>query len=436
MDISRFTWRAARLSIIAAACACSHDAVGPESGVATVTIDPAAPAVTMGAQIPLTATLQDAHGTIVTGPIVHWTSSDTTVATVSDVGVVSGIALGSVQIVASAEGTPGIATVTVTPVPVASVVVAPAEASSTVGSTVSLQAVTYDAEHHVLTGRAIVWSSSNQDVATVDDEGRVKAIAAGTATITATSEGKRGSASVSVSKPAPVVRPVRSVDVDPSSPTIRVGQTVQLRATLKDEDGKTLTDRSVAWSTSDKDKATVSSTGLVRGIDDGTVTITATSEGRSGTAKVKVTHHHVHDVTVDLDTHSLDVGESTHATATLLDSDGEVLTEPAVDWASSNGAVATVSDAGTVRAVTAGSATIVATSDGQSGSASVTVHEPPAPSDTTANSSGEGSGDQGAGSDDQGDGDHKDHDHKDHKDHKDHGKHGKDHDHKGDHGHD
>jgi uncharacterized protein YjdB len=434
MDIPRFAWRAARLSIIAAACACSHDAVGPDSSVATVTIDPAAPAVTMGAQVPLTVTLQDAHGTVVTGPVVHWTSSDTTVATVSDVGVVSGVALGSAQIVASAEGTPGIATVTVTPVPVASVVVAPDEASSTIGSTLSLKAVTYDAEHHVLSGRAVVWSSSNEDVATVDGEGQVKAIAAGTATITATSEGKRGSASVSVSTPAPVVKPVRGVDVDPSSPTIRVGQTVQLHATLKDEDGKTLTDRSVAWTTSDANKATVSSTGLVRGVDDGTVTITATSEGKSGTAKVKITHRHVHDVTVDLDTHSLDVGETTHATATLVDSDGDVLTEPAVDWTSNNGAVATVSDAGVVQAVTAGSATIVATSDGQSGSASLTVHEPPAPSDTTATSSGTGSGDQGAGSGDKGDDDHKDHGKKD-PGKKDHGK-DHDHNHKGDHGHD
>jgi uncharacterized protein YjdB len=470
MCISRFIRRAALLALLAAAGACGNDALAPGGTVATVTVDPSTPVVTVGSELPLTATLKDSHGTVLTGMAVHWSSSDPTIAAVSELGVVSGVALGSAQIVASSQGTSGLATVTVGRTPVASVVVTPEDANATVGSTLELHAVTYDASGNVLDGRTVIWSSSNQDVATVNDDGRVTALAEGDATITATSEGHNGTASVtvkpvpvgrvelspssatvdvgetvdldatvrdangkklddqtvawsssdddvatvsssgkvtgvrpgnvtitasaagksataavSVKRPAPVVLPVSKVDVTPSSPTIRIGATVQLHATLKDENGNTLTDRPIEWHSSDEDEATVSSTGLVRGIDDGTVTITATSEGKTGSAKVKVDRHHVHDVKVSLEKTSLEVGQTALATATLFADDGSVLTDFGVAWSSSDDAVVTVSNEGLVHAVKAGSATIVAASDGQNGTASVSVRDPPAPDDPTAN---------------------------------------------------
>src|SRR5437773_2354613 len=118
-------------------------------------------------------------------------------------------------------------------------------------------------------------------VATVGSSGLVTGMAAGTATITATSEGKSGTARASVGN-----RPVASVTVSPAAPSVTVGGTVQLAATPLDASGTPLSGRVVTWATSSAAVATVGSSGLVTGMAAGTATITATSEGQSGTAAI------------------------------------------------------------------------------------------------------------------------------------------------------
>jgi len=378
MCSTRILHRAALIGLTGASIACGGDSLSPGGVVASVTISPSTPVMNVGAELPLVATLKDAQGNTLTGPKIFWTSSDTTIATVSDAGIVTAVALGTAQIAASSQGTPGLATVTVAPTPVASVVIVPENATASVGSTVQLQAVTYDAQGNVLTGRTVVWSSDHQSVATVDDAGHVRAVAEGHATIAATSEGQSGTSAITVNAPSPPPiseAAVKTVDVSPSSKTIHVGETVQLHVTLKDADGRTLTGRSVAWTSSDNSDAIVSSTGLVLGISSGDATITATSEGKSGSAKIKVQRRDVHEVTVGLGKSELDVGQSTQATATLYASDGAVLTDRPVTWLSSNGAVASISSSGVVQAVTPGQATITASSDGQDGAANLTVKD-------------------------------------------------------------
>src|SRR5207302_1230883 len=87
--------------------------------------------------------------------------------------------------------------------------------------------------------------------------------------------------------PVPVAA-VASVVVSPASASVPVGATVQLTASLKDASGNMLTGRTIAWATSAAGVATVSASGLVTGPAAGTATITATSEGKSGTATVTV----------------------------------------------------------------------------------------------------------------------------------------------------
>src|SRR5947199_269491 len=181
------------------------------------------------------------------------------------------------------------AVVTVTPVPVAAVAVIPLAASVQVGGTVQLATATKDSAGAVLGGRAVTWASGNLAVATVSGSGLVTGGAAGTATITATSEGKSGTATVTVtSLPPPPPAPVASVVVSPASASVPVGATVQLTASLKDASGNVLTGRTIAWGTSAAGVATVSASGLVTGSAAGTATITATSEGKSGTALIVV----------------------------------------------------------------------------------------------------------------------------------------------------
>src|SRR5207247_6478799 len=81
---------------------------------------------------------------------------------------------------------------------------------------------------------------------------------------------------------------VAAVGVAPASATLQVGKTVQLTATLKDATGNPLAGRVVSWASSNVSVATVNGSGLVTGVATGSATITATSEGKSGTAVVTV----------------------------------------------------------------------------------------------------------------------------------------------------
>ena len=83
--------------------------------------------------------------------------------------------------------------------------------------------------------------------------------------------------------------PVGSVTVTPGSVSLAVADTTTLRAALADSTGSVIVGRAIEWSSSDPGVADVLVTGFVRAIAPGTVTITATSEGRSGTAVVTVT---------------------------------------------------------------------------------------------------------------------------------------------------
>src|SRR5206468_5075075 len=90
------------------------------------------------------------------------------------------------------------AAVSITTIPVASVTVSPTTASLPVGATRQFSAVTKDAAGNTLTGRVVTWASSNTAVATVSSSGVVSGKAAGSATITATSETKSSTAAVTV----------------------------------------------------------------------------------------------------------------------------------------------------------------------------------------------------------------------------------------------
>ena len=179
----------------------------------------------------------------------------------------------------------GTTTDTVAPgVPVATVTVSPASAAILVGGKVQLAAAARDSAANVLTGRVVTWASSAPAVATMSASGLVTGAAAGTATLTATSEGQSGTAAVTVT-----VAPVATVTVSPASASVAAGQTVQLTATPKDANGNLLTGRVVTWATSNAAVATVSASGLVAGALAGAATITATSEGPSGSAAITVT---------------------------------------------------------------------------------------------------------------------------------------------------
>ena len=351
--------------------------------VASVIVAPATKTLRIGTAAQLTATTQDSVGNALSGRTVTWSSSAPAVATVSGAGLVTAATPGSATITATSEGKTGTSAITVTVVPVAAVTVSPASVSLVIGGTTQLAATTADSAGNALSGRVVTWTTSAPSVATVSASGLVTAVAAGSVTLSATSEGKSGSATVTVNVVA-----VATVTIAPASASVTVGATTQLTATTKDAAGNVLTGRTVTWSSSAPGVATVSSSGLVTAVAAGSATITATSEGQSGTSAITIAPVPVASVSVAPATKLLRVGTSGPLTATTKDASGNVLTGRVVTWSSNATSVATVSTAGLVTAVGVGSATITATSEGQSGTATITVTLVPVSSVTVSPASG------------------------------------------------
>jgi alpha-tubulin suppressor-like RCC1 family protein len=112
---------------------------------------------------------------------------------------VTGPAAGSNSATATVSGlAPATFTITTSAPPVNSVSVTPDSSGMPIGSTQPLTATMRDASNNVLSGRSVAWQSSNPGVATVSSSGLVTAVALGTTTITATSEGKSAQASLAV----------------------------------------------------------------------------------------------------------------------------------------------------------------------------------------------------------------------------------------------
>src|SRR5258705_51519 len=170
--------------------------------------------------------------------------------------------------------------------PVAAVVVVPDTASVDLGQTAQFVATPMDSIGRVV-AQSVTWASIAPAVATVDGSGLVTGVAEGTATITATSVGHNGTAVVKVRRRPSA--PVASVAVSPTTASVGVGQTVQLTATPKDDSGNALAGRVVTWASSAPAVAAVNGSGLVTGVTAGAATITATSEGQSGSAAVTIT---------------------------------------------------------------------------------------------------------------------------------------------------
>ncbi len=348
------------------------------ASVASVSVSPETGTVAPNATIKLTATVQLSNGTTQPNPAVSWTTSNSDVAIVASDGLVRGVSAGIATITATSGGKSDDARITVTAgvASVARVTLSPTSASMQVGETQQFSATAYDAGDRVITGRPVSWSITPTSVATVSSSGLVRAVAPGTAVLTAEVDGRERTAVITVAAAT-----VASVTLSPTTATIAPNGTIRLAATVRLSDGTTPTNPAVNWSTSDPDIAIVASDGLVRGVGAGTATITATAGGRSAEARITVTAPVVTVARVALTplTASLQVGGTQQFTATAYDASDRVVTGRAVTWSITPTSVATVSSSGLVRGVAAGAAVVTAEIDGRTATGGVTVTAVPTP---------------------------------------------------------
>src|SRR5581483_10511300 len=159
---------------------------------------------------------------------------------------------------------------------VATVAIDPPQASTNVGKHVSFTATVLDSDGKPVSGHTVTWTSQDTLIAAVSPEGEVTAKQVGSTTITASTDDKSGTATLTVLPPV-----VAAVEVAPPNITMVVGDSTRLTATVHDDIGQVITGRTISWSSASTGVARVSTAGVVTAVAQGTTTITATVEGQT-----------------------------------------------------------------------------------------------------------------------------------------------------------
>ena len=336
--------------------------------VTGVTLDETKLALEVGGSKTLTKTVTPTNAT---NQNVTWESDNTQVATVDEHGQVTAVSAGTATITVKTEDGDKTAECKVTvnapqAVPVTGVTLDKAELTLKEGSTGTLEA---KVEPSDATNKTVTWESNKTNVATVEQDGTVKAVGAGEATIKVTAQdgsGQYAECKVTVSAPT---KPVTNVTLTPNTLTLEKGETGTLEAKVEPSDASK---KDVTWSSNNETVATVDNNGKVTAKADGTATITVTTVdgNHQATCTVTVTPKTVLVSSIQVQgTASLYVGNTAKLTATVTPT---TATNPAVTWSSNNQEVATVGADGTVTAKTAGKATITATAK-TAGKATITA---------------------------------------------------------------
>ncbi|MFM2625789.1 Ig-like domain-containing protein [Vibrio owensii] len=382
--------------------------------VTSLVVTPTTDTTPVGLSKPFKAMANLSDGTttidVTNDPAISWSSSDSTIATVSNTdgskGEAKGEAVGTVTITASGEANgqsfSDTATLEVTAATVTSLVVTPTTDTTPVGLSKPFKAMANLSDGtttiDVTNDPAISWSSSDSTIATVSNtdgsKGEAKGEAVGTVTITASGEANGQSFSDTATLEVTAAT-VTSLVVTPTTDTTPVGLSKPFKAMANLSDGTTTidvtNDPAISWSSSDSTIATVSNTdgskGEAKGEAVGTVTITASGEANgqsfSDTATLEVTAATVTSLVVTPTTDTTPVGLSKPFKAMANLSDGtttiDVTNDPAISWSSSDSTIATVSNTdgskGEAKGEAVGTVTITASGEanGQSFSDTATL---------------------------------------------------------------
>lgn len=336
-----------------------------------ITVRPLPDGVTMDPETLALAPDETATITAIVGPAadgetpaaaqtVEWESSDETKATVDQNGAVTAVADGTAAITATTpNGKVGTTTVTVRTL-VSEITLDKTEvtlkldADDAAAAKIKLNATVKPDE---ATDDTVEWTSSDEAIATVDDEGNVTAVAVGTTTITVEAKDGSGKKAECV---VHVVIPVKSVALEDDF-ALFIGEGKKMAApTILPADA---TDKTVVWKTSDASVVSVDQNGNIDTYKVGKATITVTTnDGRKeATCEVTVKPIKVTGVTLDKDVLTLTEGDKALLVATVAPANA---TDKAVTWTSSDVKVATVAN-GMVTAVKEGTVKItVTTKDG------------------------------------------------------------------------
>ncbi len=261
---------------------------GNASGTANITVaEPVPTRITItpsshtleaiGATVQLSATVRDQRNNVMSGQTIIWSSGDEAVATVSATGLVTAVANGMTEITAKSGSLSATAAITVaSPVPTTVTIDPASHTLEAIGDTLQLAAVVLDQHENAMEDVTVTWSSGDEAVATVDENGLVTAEDNGMAEITALAGDAMGTAAITVSQvPAGIV-----VEVDAEDTTLtltEIGQTLQFMVTVSDANENPIADADVTYTSGDEKVVTVDMDGLVEAVGNGMTEVVVAS---------------------------------------------------------------------------------------------------------------------------------------------------------------
>lgn len=255
----------------------------------SMTISPANPSVASGltTQFTVTGTFSDTTTQDLTFDAT-WSADAAGFASVSNdpasKGLAKGLGVGTATITATFDGTPGSAQLVVTAPVLQSIAVTPA--SSSIAGFSKTQNFTATGSYSDGTTAdittTVTWDSSAKGIATIiATSGVATTVAAGTTTISAILGGISGNTNLSVT--------ALTLTLTSSSQTVAVGGNITFKLTATPAGGTAQDVTSIStWTSSDTNKATVSSTGVVTAVAVGTTTISAVYSGQTATVTITV----------------------------------------------------------------------------------------------------------------------------------------------------
>ena len=345
--------------------------------LASIAISPQAPAIALGTSQQFTAmgTYTDGSTQDVTA-VVTWSSSDATVAIISNslgsYGLATSSGQGAATITAASASVSASTSITVASPALVSIAIAPINVSIPLGTSQQFSAVgTYsDGSTQDLTA-SVTWASDSPAVAPVSAAGLVIGTAIGAANISASSGAITNSTAVAVTAPLLV-----AIAVSPVTVSIAKGTSQQFTATGTYSDGSTQTLTSaVSWSSSLTTVATIVSTGVATGTGVGSSTITATSGSITATAALSVGQPVLVSLAVTPANPTFALGTTQALAATGTYSDGSTLDlTSSSTWTAADNTIATVNAQGLAASVAVGSTSVSASSGSISGSTTLTVN--------------------------------------------------------------
>ncbi len=304
---------------------------------------------------------------------VMWVSSDNSIVTVDDKGVITGVKGGQAAVSVISEDGIKVASCTVTVrEPVTSIQL------DVHRVTTSLLTGTYQLTYTIEpkgegVNRDVTWTSSAPDIATVSENGLVTFLKPGKATIVVKTIDGGISGNLIDTCEFYINNPVTSVDLDYTDITLKMGEEFRLTALVLPEDAS---DKTVLWSSSDTNVATVNENGMVTAVNSGSATILCKSADSGETSMCNVTvYQPVTGVTISNESMTVRKGQEFWLNATCQP---ENAMNKLIIWSSSDTSIATVYKNGKVTAVEPGDCVITATSQdsGVTARCSLTVTQP------------------------------------------------------------